>query len=91
MKKKAQLLKSKERKNRSEVSQFLHQIADKIESGQVTFRLGQEETALDLPANLILKVKVKGKEKKKKGLRHSLKIQVKWFDDDTAGTALELG
>lgn len=38
MGKEKQLFKSDERKSRSEVSTFLHQLADRVSEGQVTFR-----------------------------------------------------
>ncbi len=56
------LFKSEERKNRSEVSAFLHQLADKISQGKVVLRQGQEEIALQLPAGLILEVQVEDED-----------------------------
>lgn len=85
------LFKSEERRSRSEVSQFLHQIADKIENGQVVLRQGQEELTLAIPTNLILEVQVEDEDKKTKGIQHSLEIELKWFDDDGTGGPLELG
>lgn len=91
MGKETRLFKSEERRNRSEVSQFLHQIADKIESGEVILRQGQEELTLTIPTNLTLEVQVEDEDKKKKGIQHSLEIELKWFDDDGTGVPLELG
>lgn len=91
MAKEIRLFKSEERKNRSEVSAFLHQLADKVGAGQVILRQGQEEVALDLPHNLILEIQVEDEDKKRKGIQHSLEIEIKWFDDDAAGGPLELG
>lgn len=85
------LFKSEERYGRSEVSQFLHQIADKIETGQVVLRQGQDELTLAIPTNLILEVQVEDEDKKGKGVQHSLEIELKWFDDDGASGPLELG
>ncbi len=85
------LFKSEERHSRSEVSQFLHQIADKIETGQVVLRQGQDELTLSIPTNLILEVQVEDEDKKGKGVQHSLEIELKWFDDDGASGPLELG
>jgi len=91
MGKETRLFKSEERKNRSDVSAFLHQLADKVEEGQVLLRQGQEEIALNLPHNLILEIQVEDEDKKRKGMQHSLEIEIKWFDDDSAGGPLELG
>ncbi len=84
------LFKSEERKNRSEVSAFLHQLADKISQGKVVLRQGQEEIALQLPAGLILEVQVEDEDKGAKGTQHSLEVEIKWFDDQQGGP-LELG
>lgn len=91
MGKETRLFKSEERRSRSEVSQFLHQIADKIESGAVILRQGQEELTLAIPTNLILEVQVEDEDKKTKGIQHSLEIELKWFDDEGRGGPLELG
>ncbi len=91
MGKEIRLFKSEERKNRSDVSAFLHQLADKVEEGQVLLRQGQEEIALNLPHNLILEIQVEDEDKKRKGIQHSLEIEIKWFDNDSAGGPLELG
>ena len=85
------LFKSEERHSRSQVSQFLHQIADKIETGQVVLRQGQEALTLAIPTNLILDVQLEDEDKKSKGVQHSLEIEIKWFDDDGADGPLELG
>jgi amphi-Trp domain-containing protein len=89
--KEVRLFKSEERKNRSEVSAFLHQLADKMGAGQVILRQGQEEIVLDLPHNLILEIQVEDEDKKRKGIQHSLEVEIKWFDDDATGGPLELG
>ncbi|MCP4359603.1 MAG: amphi-Trp domain-containing protein [Chloroflexi bacterium] len=85
------LFKSEERKNRSDVSTFLHQLADKVNEGRVVLRQGNEEIVLSLPHNLILEIQVEDEDKKRKGIQHSLEVEIKWFEDDTAGGPLELG
>lgn len=90
MGKETRLFKSEEPKKRSEVSEFLQQIAQKIANGEVILRQGAEELVLQIPENLILEVQVEDEEKKKKGLQHSLEIEIKWFDDGP-GSSLELG
>jgi len=90
MGKETKLFKSEERKNRSDVSSFLHQIADKIEEGRVVLRQAGEEITLKLPHNLILEIQVEDEDKKSKGIQHSLEIEIKWFDDDQSSGPLEL-
>ena len=91
MGKETRLFKSEERKNRSDVSAFLHQLADKIGEGQVVLRQGKDDIALDLPHSLILEIQVEDEDKKRKGIQHSLEVEIKWYDDDAAGGPLELG
>lgn len=91
MGKEVKLFKSEERKSRSEVSQFLRLVADKMDGGKIVLRQGSEELKLKIPQNLILEVQVEDEDKKRKGIQHSLELEIKWFDGDDAGGALELG
>ena len=91
MGKERRLFKSEERKNRSEVVAFLHQLSDKLSEGSVVLRQGKEEITLQLPHNLILEVQVEDEEKGSRGIQHSLEVEIKWFDDDSKGGPLELG
>jgi amphi-Trp domain-containing protein len=84
------LFKSEERKIRTDVSHFLHQLADKISNGTIVLSQGSEELVLQLPQNLILEVQVEDKEKGTKGIQHGLEVEIKWFDDDEQGGPLEL-
>ena len=85
------LFKSEESKKRSEVREFLQQIAQRIGNGEVVLRQGAEELVLQIPENLILEVEVENEDKRSKGLQHSLEIEIKWFDDDGSSGSLELG
>ena len=91
MGKETRLFKSEERMKRTEVSEFLTQLAGKISAGQVVLRQGGEEITLQLAQNLVLEIQVEDEDKKNKGVQHSLEIEIKWFDDDTKGGPLELG
>ena len=92
MGKETRLFKSEEARSRAEVSAFLHQLADKVDQGRVVLRQGQEEISLALPSNLILEIQVEDEDKKRKGIQHSLEVEIKWFDgDDEVGGPLELG
>lgn len=84
------LFKSKERKARSDVSAFLHGLADKVSAGQVVLRQGQSEVTLELPQSLVVEVQVEDEEKGTKGVQHSLEVEIKWYDGDEGGS-LELG
>ena len=90
MGKEVRLFKSEEKKSRAEVSSFLHQLADKVGEGRVVLRQGQEELPLEIPQNLVLEIQVEDEDKKQKGIQHSLEIEIKWFDSDSAGGPLEL-
>jgi len=85
MGKETRLFKSEERKSRSDVSDFVHQLADKISEGQVVLRQGQEEITLQLPQSLILEVQVEDEDRGAKGIQHSLEVEIKWFDDEQEG------
>jgi amphi-Trp domain-containing protein len=90
MGKETRLFKSEERISRSDLSVFVHQVADKISEGRVLLRQGQEEITLQLPERLILEVQVEDEDKGAKGIQHSLEVEIKWFDDEQEGP-LELG
>ena len=83
------LFKSQEPKNRADVSNFLRQLADKIDDGKVVLSQGSEELILELPQNLVLEVQAEDEEKGAKGIQHSLEVEIKWFDNDQGGS-LEL-
>jgi len=91
MGKETRLFKSEEKSSRVEVSAFLHQLADKVGEGRVILRQGQEELSLELPHNLVLEIQVEDEDKKRKGIQHSLEIEIKWYDSDSAAGPLELG
>jgi len=90
MGKETRLFKSEERKSRSDLSAFVHQLADKISEGRVVLRQGQEEITLQLPQSLILEVQVEDEDKGARGIQHSLEVEIKWFDDEQEGP-VELG
>jgi amphi-Trp domain-containing protein len=91
MGKERRLFKSEEKKSLNEVSAFLREVAERLSSGQIILRQGQEEITLTLPSNLILEVQVEDEDKGRSGIQHSLEIEIKWFDGDDRGGSLELG
>jgi len=90
MGKETRLFKSQEKKNRTDVSTFLQQLADKISQGTIILSKGSEELTLQIPQNLSLEIEVEDEQKKKKGVQHSLEIEIKWFDNDDGPTDLKL-
>lgn len=86
MGKETKLFKSKEMKNRAEVSSFLHQLADKISSGNVVLRQGQEEVTLTPSDNLVLEIDAEDENKGTKGMQHQLEVEIKWYDTDKGGS-----
>ncbi len=85
-----ELFKSKERKGRQEVADFLRHLADKVSSGNLVLKQGQEEVTVQLPETVYLEVEVEDEHKRKKGVQHKLEIELKWYDNDDAGGPLEL-
>ena len=84
------LFKTQEKKGRNDVSDMLHQLADKIAQGEVLLRHGEESISLQLPENLGLEVQVTCKDKAGKGKRHKLEVEIKWYEGEQ-GKPLEIG
>ena len=84
------LFKIEERENRSDVSVFLHQLADKVSAGELVISKGNEDIKLQLPQNLVLEEQVEDEDKGARGIQHSLELEIKWFDGDDQGGTLEL-
>jgi amphi-Trp domain-containing protein len=82
MGKKAKLFKSKARKSRAEVSEFLAQLSEKVANGQVILRQVHDDLVLELPHSMGMKVKVTQKEKRAKGTRHKLTLTLTWTEGD---------
>ena len=91
MAKKDKLFKSKERKNREEVGEFLSQLSDIISGGKLVLRQGKEKITIEIPENLILEVEATQQDTKRKGKKHQLEIEIEWYDNDKYGGRLELG
>jgi amphi-Trp domain-containing protein len=72
------LFKSEERKTSKEAANILRLIADKIDSGTITFKQDINEITLSLPKTLVLEIKVEKEENAK--TRHSLEIELEWIE-----------
>lgn len=91
MGKEVRLFKSEERKSRPEVTAFLRELADKIDTGEVTLRQGTEEHVHKFPENLVLEIQVEEEDKGAKGVEHSLEVEITWFEGgQQQGGPLEL-
>jgi amphi-Trp domain-containing protein len=84
------LFSSEEKQNLQTVSNFLHQLADKVAGGQVILRQGDEELVLTLPQNVVLEIKAEEEAKKTK-IQRSLEIEIEWIVGDQGSTGVTLG
>jgi amphi-Trp domain-containing protein len=71
------LFKSEEPRNRADVATFLRQLADKVESGVVTLRQGDQEQRVEIPQNLVLETKLE-RESKRDSEKMSLEVELEW-------------
>ncbi len=84
------LFKTKEFKSRDDVAVFLEHLAKKLKEGKLTLKTGQEEVQLNIPGKVVLEVQVDDKDKRSKGIQHSLEVEIKWYDRDLESGTLEL-
>ena len=76
------ILKSEEKKVRSEVVEFLQELALKIEKGVVKLVQGENSVELVIPENLTLEIKVEEKIKQDKPKKMQLKIELEWYEGE---------
>ena len=76
--------KSEELKETTGVAAFLRDLADKLESNEVTLRQGAKEVKLSVPATVLMAMEVQQKNKKGK-TRRNLEIELEWTEGETAG------
>lgn len=91
MAKKQKLFRQKERKSRAEVSEFMQALGARIGEGRVILKSAAGDQELAIPQRMTLKVKATQKQKKHKGAKHKLTVQLTWYDEDHQGVGLELG
>ena len=72
-------MKSEEKKSRIEVAAFLKDVAERIESGTVKLKQGEETIILDIPEKLTLELKVQEKTKQMKPKKKQLEIELEWY------------
>jgi len=78
MKKERTLFKTEEPKSTRETANFFRILADKLETGTLILKGGEQEVRLDVPANITLETKVEEEQKKQK-TKMSLEIEIEWY------------
>ena len=75
------LFKSEEHKNLKEAADILRQIADKVETGNVVLKKGNQEVNILIPPKVV--VEIEADEKFKKGqIKKSLEIEIEWIEGE---------
>ena len=72
-------LKSKQEMARDDLAEFFTQLAEKLKSDQLVFKMGDRDIAMEVPQSFQLKIEVVEKIKKK-GSAHRLSIDMRWAD-----------
>ncbi|MHA1967713.1 MAG: amphi-Trp domain-containing protein [Candidatus Hodarchaeales archaeon] len=84
------ILKSEEKKSRSEIVKFLTDIAQKIDTGNVTLIQAEESVELLIPEELTLEIKVEEKIKQNRPRKLQLEIELEWYEG-TKEESIKLG
>jgi amphi-Trp domain-containing protein len=82
------LMRSEEKKSRSEVAEFLRDVASKINVGSLTFRQGSEEMVFEIPDTLELELKVE--EKTGRTPKIQFEIELEWLKDGESSKGIEI-
>jgi amphi-Trp domain-containing protein len=82
------LMKSEDRKSRSEIADFLKDVALKIDAGSLTLRQGSEELVFNIPDTLTLELKVE--EKTGQTPKVQFEIELEWLKDGHSSSAIEI-
>jgi amphi-Trp domain-containing protein len=90
MAKKNVLVKSDQRKKLTDSAAFLRELADKIESGQVTLVQGGNDVVIDLPETVSFEVEYY-EQPKKHGLKKQLEIELQWTEGGKKRQDVKLG
>ena len=83
------LFKSEEKKSRDEAVTILRQIADKVETGNLSLQQGSESLNLHFPRNLTLEIKAE--EESGKRTKRSLEIELEWIVGDQSQGSMVVG
>ena len=74
------ILKSEEKKSRSEIVKFLTEIAQKIDKGSLKLIQAEESVELSIPEELTLEIKVEEKIKQNRPKKIQLEIELEWSE-----------
>lgn len=85
------LFDSEERMDRSEVAQMLREFADRVETGEVELRRGEQSVTATIPPSVVLEVKLEQKDRPGRAAKHSLEIELEWVEGDEGRGGLSLG
>ena len=85
MSKKNMLFRAEEWKSRQSTAEFLRELADHLEGGEVMLRRGDEEVRFALPETVELEIEVTEKVKKHKTERE-LEIEIEWTEEQVGGS-----
>ena len=70
----------KKKKTRSEIVEFLQEIALKIDKGVVKLVQGEGSVELAIPESLTLEIKVEEKIKQRSPKKMQLEIELEWYE-----------
>lgn len=82
------LFESEERKQLSEVAEYLHQLADRLAQHEVTLGQGEDGLTLNIPDQVVLEIKVE-EEEEDDGIEQSLEIEIEWMKSETGASSEE--
>jgi amphi-Trp domain-containing protein len=72
------------------VSEFLHELADKLVEGQVIVRRGNQEIEISVPKTVVFELKVE-EELKKGKTQQSFEVEISWIEGDSSQGPVVLG
>ncbi|MFC7201965.1 amphi-Trp domain-containing protein [Haloferax namakaokahaiae] len=81
------------KEDRTAVAAYLRDVADKLETGELTLRAGSQESTLSVPARVTFEVKVEHETDATGAIKErSVEFELEWKDgqtDDATGLEIE--
>ena len=90
MAKKNVIVKSDLRKKLPDVASFLRELADKVETGQVTLVQGGQDVIVEMPETVSFELEYY-EQPKKGGLKKQLEIELQWVEGEKKRQLVTLG
>ena len=90
MAKKNVIVKSDLRKKLPDVAVFLRELADKVETGQVTLVQGGQDVLIEIPDTVDFELEYY-EQAKKQGIKKQLEIELKWVEGEKKRQSVTLG